>query len=147
MMPASAPNRTAGVRRSGLRLLVLCAVTVGLAGCSGSSAPGPTTTTAATAATSTTAIGIVNNPAVRTQAAIVSCRSVSGGWEASGIATNPLGNSHRYVLTVYFTDPSATVLGSGRTSVEVPGGSSRTWHVIARLSATLPVRCVLAGVA
>ena len=110
-------------------------------------APSSTTATTAAAPTTTTEpVPIQSSPTVRQQAAVVSCKPVAGGWEASGVATNPASDAHTYGLTVYFTDAAATVIGSGRTSVTVSGKSSGTWHVTGTFTASPPVKCVLVGV-
>ncbi len=69
-----------------------------------------------------------------------------GGWKASGSATNPAGQAHSYLLTVYFTDSAATVIGSGTASVNVQGNTSGRWSVTSRFVAPSAVKCVLVGV-
>ena len=41
-----------------------------------------------------------------------SCNAVEGGWAATGVITNPGPKKGSYTVTVYFTTPTATVIGT-----------------------------------
>ncbi len=127
--------------------LILCSA-LALAGCSGSNSSSKTTTTNAGQSTTATTspVPIQNNPQLRSQAVLTSCTATGGGWTASGTPANPPAATHTYLLTVYFTDSAATVIGSGTTSVTVPSNASGSWSVTANMAAPSTVKCVLVGV-
>lgn len=128
--------------------LILCSA-LALAGCSGSSSSSGTTTTtqAGLPTTATTSpVPIQNNAQIRSQAVITSCKATDGGWTAFGTASNPAAETHKYLLTVYFTNSAATVIGSGTTSETVPSKASGTWSVTANFTAPSTTKCVLVGV-
>jgi hypothetical protein len=83
----------------------------------------------------------------RPEVKLTSCAAAPGGWTASGVITNLATTSHDFVLTVFFTDSSATVLASGKTSVTVDAKRSGRWHITAQFASPKVVLCALVGVA
>ena len=141
----------------------LAALTVGLAGCSAgdgggagaSPSPSPTspTSTSPSSAPSATAKqpGVVpskvpNRPGKRDRVRLTGCQAGDGGWTASGTARAGKGGDAHYRITVFFTTGRATVVGWGRTTVDVPAGQSHDWSVTTELPAKGDLLCVLRGV-
>lgn len=90
---------------------------------------------------------VPNDPDVRDNVAVSSCESAAGGWRASGTATNPGKKPVTYTVTVFFTTNAATVIGTGRTKVQVAPGADETWHIDDAIKAPDSTLCVLRGVA
>ncbi|MCT1478395.1 hypothetical protein [Microbacterium sp. p3-SID336] len=89
---------------------------------------------------------IPNSPAVRSAAKITSCAASDGGWTAAGTVTNPTEDDASYVVTVFFTNSAATVVGSGQATVEVDGGATTDWSVTSDFVAPNETLCALRGV-
>lgn len=159
-----APTGQIRRRRAGLSLaVVLTAAVVAVAGCS--SDPGGSGRAAPSAdATSPGDVkaapglpkgvkgltnipaDVPNDPTLRTQVAVSSCKAVAGGWRASGTASNPGKKPATYRITVFFTTEHATVIGTGRTRVSVDPGGHETWSVSDDFKAPEGTQCVLRGV-
>jgi len=77
---------------------------------------------------------------------MVKCQSTPGGWEAGGTATNPGQTTATYLVTVYFTDIEATVVGYAQTRVKVAPGQTAQWSASSQFKAPAKTRCVLTGV-
>ena len=58
-----------------------------------------------------------NSVALRKSVTMDSCKESSGGWQAGGTAKNTKDAAFTYLITVYFTTPSATVVGYKRIKV------------------------------
>jgi hypothetical protein len=128
---------------------VVSALAIGalvLTGCS--STPSAVTTTSGAASSSGTTVPVTyrNTISLRQNVTLSGCTASKGGWRATGQARNPGPAARRYAVTVYFTNGQATVLGSGRTTVDVGAGRSRRWVVEAGVDGPALVRCVLVGV-
>lgn len=123
---------------------------VSLAGCTSHPEASTTTTTSAPSTTRpvtpTLPKSIPNKPDLRRDITIEKCAAIQGGWQASGVATNPAHASATYLLTIYFTDTSATVVGYGQTRVKVAAGKSSPWTVAAHFPISGKALCVLSGV-
>jgi hypothetical protein len=123
---------------------------VSLAGCS-SSPKASTTTTAKNHATTRPVTPslpktVPNKPNLRRYVSVQKCAAIQGGWQASGVATNPGSSSATYLLTVYFTDTSATVIGFAQTHVKVAAGKSSSWMASSQFRTSGRTLCVLSGV-
>jgi hypothetical protein len=66
--------------------------------------------------------------------------------EASGVITNTATAAHNYMVTVYFTNAHATVIGSGEISKSITGKGTGTWMVTANFVAPRGVKCLLVSV-
>lgn len=89
---------------------------------------------------------IANDTARRKYVTMTGCAASSGGWAASGTATNPGAHATSYTITIFFTTSTATVLDFAKTTVAVPAGQHRSWRAAARFSAPANMLCVLRGV-
>jgi hypothetical protein len=89
---------------------------------------------------------VPNNTASRKNVTISTCKSAGDGWQASGTATNPSAKQTAYTVTVFFTTPGGTVIGTGQTTVTVKPKDHRPWTVSATFHAAPQTRCVLRGV-
>jgi hypothetical protein len=85
-------------------------------------------------------------PRLRRNIRMVKCQAIPRGWEAGGTATNPGHATATYLVTVYFTDTQATVIGYAQTRVEVAPGQTAPWTASSRFAAPTKTRCVLTGV-
>jgi hypothetical protein len=139
---------------------------IGLAGCGGKSNPAaaasvpkasrPANKTGALVTGATLPQGVTNASAVPTDVAnsiqlrnhiqLTSCTNTPGGWQASGMATNPAASPTVYTITVFFTTASATVIGTGATQVHVENGASQPWTVTGNFAPAPSTLCVLRGV-
>lgn len=141
------------MKSSRLKLLVVgltVSASVVLAGCT-SHPKGSTTNKASTSSTSRPVTprlpsSIPNKPDLRRDVMIEKCAAIHGGWQASGVATNRASTTATYLLTIYFTDSSATVIGYGQTHVKVAPGKSSPWTVSSHFPTSGKVLCVLSGV-
>jgi hypothetical protein len=89
---------------------------------------------------------VPNDAALRKTVVIASCAQISGGWRASGTATNSTSKAVDYTVTVFFTTPRDTVIGTGDTRVHVAPDSSTQWTAAGKFTAAPSTRCVLRGV-
>jgi hypothetical protein len=144
-------------------LLALGAV-VGVAGCTSGSdpAPRPSGSSPRTTAepTPTNAPGlpsgvvgatnvptkVANDVKLRSSVTVTKCAPTADGWAASGIARNRTGEAVSYTITVFFTTPTTTVIGTGSDRVSVKPHGRSSWQVHARFTPAKNTRCVLRGV-
>lgn len=127
--------------------LVVVAASVVL--CSCTAAPQPTSTPSATHADAPVVVpsDIPNDPAVRSDVTLVGCApTTGGGWRAHGVIRNDLADSHRYRITVFFTNRGSTVIGTASTMVTVSSGASKSWQASGAAQPASPTLCVLRGV-
>lgn len=89
---------------------------------------------------------VANSVALRSSVDLTACRKSSGGWLAGGTAKNTRKSKFTYVVTVFFTTDTATVIGFGKTDVKVPAGKTVKWTVTAKFPAVKNTKCVLRGV-
>jgi hypothetical protein len=89
---------------------------------------------------------IANDIDKRKAIAITACAAISGGWSASGTATNDSLVTATYAITIFFTTAQATVLDYATTTVKVAAGKSQKWSAAALFTAPKGMRCVLRGV-
>jgi hypothetical protein len=153
------------VSRRATIAVVAASITAGtIAGCSGSSnhkASAPASSAHPSVSTSVSSApglppGVVNatslpvsppnSPALRSNVSVSSCAATTGGWGASGTATNPGTASADYTITVFFTTVNATVIGSAQTHVTVKAGGKESWSASATFTAPAKTLCVLRGV-
>jgi hypothetical protein len=88
----------------------------------------------------------LGQPAFRAQVTFSDCNKANGGWEASGTIKNSGKASRTYRLTVFFTDSSNNVLGTGHGSFRIRAGQSGPWMVKTSYETIAHLYCVLAGV-
>jgi hypothetical protein len=91
-------------------------------------------------------VDVPNNPDLRRQVAIASCKATHRGWQATGTATNTTKKSRTYRITVFYTTQSATVIGAARTQVTLAPGAQKSWTATDRFAAPKNTLCVLRGV-
>ena len=127
-------------------VLVVSALGVSLAACSGSNNPSSSTTTTK-AVPGSVPNNVPNQVRVRKDVQMINCGSSSGGWSAGGTIKNTLGHDATYNITVFFTSTQATDLAYGSTSVPVSSGQTKLWSVKSSFAAPAQVLCVLRGVA
>jgi hypothetical protein len=89
---------------------------------------------------------VPNDPALRARVSQDTCEAVDGGWRAAGTAVNPGKKAATYLVTVFFTTDTATVIGAGRTRVTVEPGATARWTVSDAFTAPKKTLCVLRGV-
>lgn len=147
--------------RSGLLLGGLAALaTVAVAGCSSplgdpsTAASNSTTTTTsadasgvATSAAELIPPSVPNDNAARKDVVMPDCNATTGGWSAGGVAKNPTASTTTFIITVFFTNPSATDLDYAQTTITVPPQGAQFWLVKATFHAPGRVDCILRGVA
>jgi hypothetical protein len=75
------------------------------------------------------------------------CAVAPGGWKAAGTASNSGTTAAKYTITVFFTNPKATVEGYAVTNVTVAPGKSASWTATGKFTAASGSLCVLRGVA
>jgi hypothetical protein len=163
--PRRPPRRFGAAALAGLIGLAGCGLAgCGLAGCgasthhtaaagtpAGTPAGGSATTTAPTLPKGVTnAVGVPtnvpNSVTLRKNVQLTSCAPTAGGWEASGVAANPVQNPTDYTITVFFTTATDTVIGTGATRVHLDGASNLPWTVAGTFTPAPATRCVLRGV-
>jgi len=153
------PRPPAAVAATALTLTLALAPAGCSAGGSGGDAAGPgaspsTSTSTSTKDAETTVkqpdvdvpTQVPNRPRKRDRVRLTTCAATDGGWSASGTARAGKVGSERYRITVFFTTDRATVVGWGRTTVEVAAGQSVEWSVSADLAVEGDLLCVLRGV-
>ena len=89
---------------------------------------------------------VPDNLSLRHDVSMETCQAIAGGWEAGGSAKNTGKATTTYLITVYFTDTQATVVGYAQTHVKVAPGQSANWTASAQFAAPAKTRCVLSGV-
>jgi hypothetical protein len=89
---------------------------------------------------------VPNDTALRKNVQLSSCKRITGGWGASGTATNPGTTSVDYTITIFFTTSKATVVSTGATHITVDPGDTQTWTVQRKFIAQPKTLCVLRGV-
>jgi hypothetical protein len=89
---------------------------------------------------------VPNDFALRKTVALTGCGQVSGGWRASGAATNHTSTAVDYTVTVFFTTARDTVIGTGDTKVHVDADATARWNVTSRFAAASGTQCVVRGV-
>jgi hypothetical protein len=89
---------------------------------------------------------VANKAALRKNVTLSTCKTVSGGWGASGTARNPLHRPATYSITVFFTTTHATVIGNAATRVHLKAEATKKWSVSTRLHTPSSTLCVLRGV-
>jgi len=90
---------------------------------------------------------VANDPAQRKNVTLTDCAATEGGWKAAGTAKNAGESAITYMVTVFFTASTATVLAVGDTAVTVEPGSTARWAIESSFTAPAGTRCVLTGVA
>jgi hypothetical protein len=147
--------RPAVARRLTCATAAAAAVLLGACACIPSPPPDPTSSAEPTTSARASAevvpdpdvpTDVVNEPALRELVSIAVCEAEPGGWRASGPVSNPGDEDLELTVTVFFTSPGGTVLGTGETKVDVAAGADETWEVTAELTPTDPTSCVLRGV-
>jgi hypothetical protein len=120
----------------------------GLTHSSGSTAPKSTTTSGHKSAPTpvTLPVSPVNVVKKRKSVLLTGCAAASGGWQASGTATNPESTAAKYTITVFFTDQHATVENFAVTDVTVAPGQTAHWQASKKFTASPKSLCVLRGV-
>lgn len=89
---------------------------------------------------------VANDPDLRDDVTVASCRRTPNGWRATGTARNPGQAPIDYAITVFFTTESATVIGTGTTRVAVGPGRKEAWRVEDAFEAPASTLCALRGV-
>lgn len=89
---------------------------------------------------------VPNSTESRKNVKISDCKAAKDGWQATGTARNPGTEETGYTITVFFTTGGGTVIGSGKTKVEVDPGADREWKVSSKFKPAPDTRCVLRGV-
>jgi hypothetical protein len=89
---------------------------------------------------------IPNDVTLHKDVEITACHATTGGWEASGTATDPGSSPVTYDITVVFTTPRATVLDYATTSVTVQPGATARWTARQEFATVAGMLCVLRGV-
>ncbi len=129
--------------------IAACIGALFFAGC-GSSPNAATTTTqqskSSSASTPSLPKTVPNDPSQRHNVSMQKCQAIPGGWEAGGTAVNPGHSSTTYLVTVYFTDSHATVVGYAQTTVKVAPGQNVQWTASSHFAAPTKTLCVLSGV-
>lgn len=87
-----------------------------------------------------------NNVKLRANVAMTSCKSVGGGWAATGTASNPGKKDIDYTITVFFTTTTATVINSTQTHLTVKPGEKKTWTATKKFTTPAKMLCVLRGI-
>jgi hypothetical protein len=125
-----------------------CIAAISLAGCSSSPQASTTTTKPTSSSGSTPSLPktVPDNPSLRHDVNMSTCQVITGGWEAGGTAKNSGTSTKTYLITVYFTDTQATVVGYAQTHVKVAPGQSAQWTASSKFAAPSQTRCVLSGV-
>ncbi|SDO68437.1 hypothetical protein SAMN04515671_1693 [Nakamurella panacisegetis] len=108
-----------------------------------SSAPGLPKGVTAAASIPTSALNKAN---LRANVALTGCKSVTGGWGATGTATNPGKKAIAYTITVFFTTTAATVIDTSQTHFTVKPGEKKTWTATKQFTTPPKMLCVLRGV-
>jgi hypothetical protein len=90
---------------------------------------------------------VPNVVSLRRNVTVTSCHAISGGWEASGTASNPGAGPVTYQITIFFTTPRATVLDYAAASVAVQPGKTGGWTAEQHFATVPGILCVLRGVA
>jgi hypothetical protein len=88
---------------------------------------------------------IPDAPDIRASTHISSCTATDDGWEAEGTVRNPTDTNASYAVAVFFNTTTATVIGSGQATVDVPAGAERPWQVQAVFTAPEETLCALRG--
>ena len=89
---------------------------------------------------------VANDTKLRKNVTLSSCKSVAGGWGASGTAMNPGTKPVDYTITIFFTTTSATVVSTAATHITVSPGGKEVWTVNRKFKAPPKMLCVLRGV-
>jgi hypothetical protein len=89
---------------------------------------------------------VPNDTSTREGTSVTGCNATDGGWTMTGTATNDGRTSAVYLVTVFFTNASATVLATAETTVEVAAGGTGGWKADAQFDAPEDTACVLRGV-
>ncbi|MEV7782159.1 hypothetical protein [Kitasatospora sp. NPDC088351] len=82
----------------------------------------------------------------RKQVSIIKCEATPDGWHAEGLAANPDKKAANYKIAVDFTNPEATLLASGSTSLDVDAEKDGKWEVREKFTAPKGTLCVLGPV-
>jgi hypothetical protein len=90
---------------------------------------------------------VANDVAARKHVAMTGCAGDAKTWSASGTASNSGHSAVKYNVTVFYTTPKATVIGSSQTSVLVPANGQAKWTTSSSFQTSTGTRCVLRGVA
>jgi hypothetical protein len=137
------------------RFFVLTFTAVALVGCSASKLPSSNSTTSTVSAatlppgvTGVTALpaNIPNDPKLRANVRVGSCKAAFGSWVANGTVINPTVKTVTYTITIFFTTATATVLAVGQTHVAVPAGGRQSWTISQKFHGSEGTLCVLRGV-
>ena len=136
---SGAPTRGATTTKSG------SGTSTASPGKTGATTAAPGLPTGVTAATSIPT-SAPNKPALRANVRFTSCKSIAGGWGATGTATNPSKKNINYTITVFFTTTSATVINTTQTKVTVKAGEKKTWTVSRKFAAPPKMLCVMRGI-
>jgi hypothetical protein len=91
-------------------------------------------------------LNVPNSITMRKKVEITSCGKADGGWQASGLAANASAGPADYTITVFFTTPGDTVIGTGVTRVHVAAKAKATWQVISTFHPAPTTNCILRGV-
>lgn len=130
--------------------IVVCVAVLLLAGCSTTPKATTTTTTQRSSASRTPTPSlpktVPNEPNLRPDVSLTTCTAVPGGWKAGGTASNPGKSTASYLITIYFTDLEATVVGYAQTKVMVAAGKTGQWSASSKFTAPAKTLCVLSGV-
>jgi len=141
------PLRVSAALVAGLAMLVAC----GTNSSTTSSATSVAQTSApAHPAGAMNAIGVPgavpNDTRLRKTVTLTSCGQVPGGWRASGTAANHGATAADYTVTVFFTTPRDTVIGTGGSRVHIDADATVEWSVTGEFAADATTQCVLRGV-
>lgn len=148
------------IRVSARQWMAITAAFGGLAGLTacgggGGSSPQPTSASSAHAVAAALPTGVSNasvpakvpnDATLRKQVTLSSCTRATGGWQAGGTAANGSTTPADYTVTVFFITSGDTVIGTGKTHVQVPPRATRPWKVAAQFAAAPTTLCVLRGV-
>ena len=89
---------------------------------------------------------VANDSSLRKNVALTACGQIDGGWQAAGTATNHEDTPADYAITVFFTTPHDTVIGTGNAHVHIGADSTAKWTVAGKFAAADGTECVLRGV-
>ncbi|MBF4625760.1 hypothetical protein [Clavibacter sp. VKM Ac-2872] len=89
---------------------------------------------------------VPNDAEARKSTSVTGCVRINGGWAMTGTMSNASSKDASFDVTVFFSTPQATVLATGKTTVDAPSQETTEWRVEASFDAPQDVRCVLRGV-
>lgn len=142
-------------------LLSLGSLTVlGLSSCTSTRLPEPAPTTNSSTAAGPQLLGespgvtgstdtpanISNDAAKRAHVTLDTCTATDDGWQAEGTISNPTTSTSRYLITVFFSNTSGTVVGWSQTVTQATNEDHARWTAAAVFVAPSATICTIVGV-